>query len=321
MQEPILFITLGDPAGISPEILVKTLKEKKYHKNIKTVIVGSGNILKKYYKFNNFTITNHPSEAKKGIISLIEPEIGTDGIEPGKPSKKSGYAAFKYIEKAVEIMKKHKGILVTLPVSKNIINQAGINFEGHTELLKELTNTRQTEMVVVSPKHKVLLLTRHIPLKDVSKNLKVETIKKAVNLVKIWLKKYFKIERPRILFSGLNPHCGNEGLLGEEEKKIIIPTIEQLRKEGVNIEGPFTFEKNLELMESKKADLILATYHDQAITPLKVKYGLKLTNLTIGLPFVRASPVHGPAFDIAGKNLANPEGLIYTIEFILKTRW
>lgn len=321
MREPILVITLGDPASISPEILVKTLRRIKIQKSIKTIIVGSGNILRKFYSFNDFVTLNDPLEAKKGIISLIEPETKTDEIEPGKPSEKSGYAAFKYIEKAVEIMKNHDGVLVTLPVSRNTITQAGIKFEGHTEILKELTNSTQTEMLIVSPNHKVLLLTRHIPLKDVSENLKIETIKKAVNLVKTYLKKYFKIEKPKILFSGLNPHCGDEGLLGEEEKKIIKPAIEQLREEGLEIEGPFAFEKNLELMESKKADLILATYHDQAITPLKIKFGLKLTNLTIGLPFIRASPVHGTAFDIAGKNLANPEGLIYTIEFVQKIRW
>lgn len=314
MSQPLLVITSGDPASISPEILIKQIKEDNFWKKIPTIIVGHKSIFTDIYKFHNFVEIKSPSEAKAGQISILN--IGTDRtkINIGTPSKVSGKISYESIVKAVEILKTWNGSLVTLPVSKKAINLAGIKFIGHTELLCRLTNTKQTEMLIIGKEHRILILTRHVPLSRVSRNLTTKRIIDAIVLAKKSLESDFRIKKPKILLCGLNPHCGDNGLIGKDEESKIKPAISYLRGIDIDVDGPYPYEKCFELMRNKKADLIVSMYHDQAIIPMKILYGFELVNLTIGLPFIRTSPVHGTAFDIAGKGVANHTGLKKAIE-------
>ena len=182
---------------------------------------------------------------------------------------------------------------------------------GHTEFLANKTASKNVEMLMVSVDKKVLLLTRHIPLKDVPNNISKEKIVESVIFAAEFIKKYFKTKKPKIIVCGLNPHCGDNGLVGDEEKKKIIPAIKILKKRGLDVTGPVNPEVAFLDM---KSDLIVCMYHDQAMLPLKLLNPDKIVNVTVGLPFIRTSPGHGTAYNIAGKNKANPQSMIEAIK-------
>lgn len=293
MIKPAIAITLGDMTGIGPEIVRKSVTDKSVLKICRPVVVGTS---------KNFTYG-------------------------GKPSRKSDKAAISFLISALKLVKnKNADALVTAPVSKSAFACPTGSFRrgkigGHTEFLAKKTGSKNVEMLMVAKGIRVLLLTRHIPLKDVSKKISTQKIVKSTIFACDFIKKHFppkvdplsadKIKKPKVIVCGLNPHCGDNGLVGDEENKKIIPAIKILKKSGLDISGPVNPEA---AFSAKKSDLIVCMYHDQAIVPLKLLSPNEIVNVTIGLPFIRTSPGHGTAYDIAGKNRANPRPMIEAIK-------
>ncbi len=224
-----------------------------------------------------------------------------------EPQDKTGFDAIK---KATGILKKAKAdALVTAPVNKSAIINSGIPFKGHTEYLARATRTKKFTMMLSSPPLRITVVTRHIALKDVSAALTREKIEDAILLTGEALRKYFRIQRPRIGVCGLNPHCGEGGLVGVEEKKIITPAIQAVKSKIPGVQGPFAADAIFYMAYKRKLDAVISMYHDQGLGPFKMVAFEKGVNVTLGLPFVRTSPDHGTAYDIAGKGIANPSSM------------
>jgi 4-hydroxythreonine-4-phosphate dehydrogenase len=226
---------------------------------------------------------------------------------------------FDAIEKAAEILKDAKaGALVTAPVNKEKINKSGIRFQGHTEYLAKVTNTKIFAMMLCGGPLKVTTVTRHVPLKKVSSILTSAKIIEAVRLTYYGLKKYFGIAKPKIGICALNPHCGEGGKIGREEQDIIMPAIKKIKRFIPGIQGPIPGDVIFYKAYNGKLDAVISMYHDQGLGPLKMVAFEKGVNVTLGLPFIRTSPDHGTAYDIAGKNIANPSSMKEAIKLAVQ---
>ena len=232
----------------------------------------------------------------------------------GKVSAAAGKMAYQNLEKAVLLWRSGKiRALVTAPVSKEAIAAAGHPFKGHTEFLEEMTKTKQTVMFFSDERLKVALVTRHLPLRKVYKTMTASLIEATIRITAHSLKKYWKISRPKIGVCGLNPHAGEGGLFGDEEKKIILPAIRKAQKRNAEIEGPLAGDSIFYYAVQGRYDAVVAMYHDQGLAPFKLLAYDTGVNVTLGLPFIRTSPDHGTAFDIVGKNRASPNSMIEAI--------
>lgn len=300
-------ITTGDPNGIGAEITIKALNILDIPED-KIVILSNKKILDFYGKLDkNYEIIEIPYDAK--------------AIRPGELTKEAGEFSFNSLKKVCEIKPK---AIVTAPVAKKALYLAGHKFNGQTEILQKYLshNNQLAEMLFVAGNFRVLLLTRHCALKDI--NLTKElVIKKIENLVKTF-DEQFKITNPKFALCGFNPHAGEDGILGREEQDILIPAVEALNKEGINITKPLPADtlfikaaKHYFNNEKDEFDCYIANYHDQGLIPIKTVAGESTVNMTIGLDIIRTSPGHGTAFDIAGKDIASPNGMIAAIKEVL----
>jgi 4-hydroxythreonine-4-phosphate dehydrogenase len=302
----VVGVTMGDPSGIGPEIIAKAINKLAISQKIKFLLIGDRFIFSKFLKHlpKNCQILDLNNVPKKNFCF-------------GKKNRIYGKASFEYLELATSLIKaKEIDSLVTAPISKEAISLAGFKWPGHTEYLAQAFKVKQFAMMFVADKLKVSLVTRHIPLRKVSQSLNVDKIYQTVCLSHEWLSKYFRIKNPKIAVCALNPHAGEEGILGGEEGLIIKPAVKRAQMKFKNIFGPFP--SDTVFLARNKFDCIVAMYHDQALIPLKTLFPNRAVNLTIGLPFVRTSPCHGTAFDIAGKNLANPTSMIEAIKLAVK---
>ena len=299
-------ITTGDPNGIGAEITIKALNQLDLPED-KIVIISNRKILDYYGKLDkNYEIIEIPYEAE---------------IEAGKVTKEAGEFSFQSLKKVCEIKPK---AIVTAPVAKNALHLAGHIYNGQTEVIeKHLAHDNQlAEMLFVANGFRVLLLTRHCALKEVNVT-KEMLITKVKNLIQAF-KTQFKIDNPKFALCGFNPHSGEDGILGTEEINILIPAVKELQAQGVNITMPLPadtlFVKAAQHYYNNtkdEYDCYLANYHDQGLIPIKTVAGDRTVNMTIGLDIVRTSPGHGTAFDIAGKNVASPDGMIAAIKEVL----
>lgn len=290
-------ITTGDPNGIGAEITIKALNTLNLPVE-KVLLISNRKVLDFYGKLNSdYEILEIPYDAE---------------IEPGKVTKAAGEFSFLSVKKACEINAK---AIVTAPVAKNALHLAGYNFNGQTEILQKFLahDNQLAEMLFVAGKFRVLLLTRHVALKDIvlTKDMVIEKI---LNL-KDFFVKHFGIYEPKFALCGFNPHAGEDGILGREEIDILIPAVVKLRKKGVNITNPLPADTLF--IKAMNYDCCIANYHDQGLIPIKTVAGEKTVNMTIGLDIIRTSPGHGTAFDIAGKNIADETGMIAAIKEIL----
>ncbi len=277
-------ITMGDPRGVGPEIILKALARKDITRLGNFILVGNRRLLGKQ---------------RHAIIDVSY--------------RNAGEGSLKFLEKAVDLIK--AGVadaLVTAPLSKEAVSQYKKDFRGHTEYLAESFNVKDFDMMFVSPKMRLSLVTRHVALKDVSKMITKQAVFSSIELMHKTLKEQFGIASPKIAVWGLNPHAGEDGLLGNEEIKQIIPAIKLAQQKGVKVKGPFSADTFF--CHDKGFDGIVAMYHDQGLTPIKGMYFKDLVNFTAGLPFIRTSPVHGTALDIAGKGVADPSSMIAAIK-------
>lgn len=307
-KKKIIGITLGDPSGIGPEVVAKALKDPRIQRLGHFKIIGDEIVFKKY-RFPRTTTCN-----LIGINKLHPFDF------PFKDDRNEGASAsLAYLETAVGMLKDNKlDGLVTAPVSKEAISSLGVNFSGHTEYLADCFGVEKFEMMFQGPDLRLVIATRHLPLKDVPQAITFDGILKTLRVTQTSFAKLFKIKHPRIALTGLNPHAGEGGLLGSEEQDIIIPAIEQAKKEGIKAFGPFAADTLFKPQNYKKYDLFIAMYHDQGLAPIKAMYFNQLVNVTLGLPFMRTSPAHGTGFDIAGKNKADPSSMIEAIKFCAK---
>ncbi len=327
---PKIVITMGDSAGVGPEVIVKALSLPDIYKICQPIVVGDAKVLASVLQFSKGVCPkgelrlNPIKDIRKarfnyGVIDLFDlGNIDIDKLKPGRVDSMCGKATFEYIKKGVEIVQsgKAKG-MVTAPLCKKSMEDAGFSYPGHTELLAELTGTKDFAMMLVGGNLRVVLVTRHLPLKEVSSSLSKQKVLLAIRLG-VEAMKDFGIDSPRVGVCALNPHAGEWGVLGKEEIETIIPAIEEARKEGIAINGPLPSDKGFYDTAGGRYDLAIAMYHDQGQVPVKLLSYTKSVNVTLGLPFVRTSPCHGTGFDIAGQNKANPQSFIEAIKLATK---
>lgn len=314
---PRLALTFGDATGIGPEIILKSLSQPKIRKLARFSVIGDYSVISRVAKILKISIANFFKDENLNFINLGN--IPQRNFRFGRLNPVCGLAAVKYIEKAVELIKDKKiDLLVTAPVNKQAISRKGNKFYGHTELLARLSKTKNFAMMLTGGRLRVVTLTRHLPLKEVPSRITAANIYQAVQLASKSLKKYFDIKTPRIGICSLNPHAGEGGVLGDEEKRIITPAVNKLVKEGLMVSGPLAADTLFYQAYKGKYDLLLSMYHDQGLVPLKMVAFDRGVNVTLGLPFIRTSPDHGTAQDIAGLGIADPRSMIEAIKLAVR---
>jgi len=327
-RKPIVAISVGDFNGIGYEIIVKTLADKDILDFFTPVIFGSTKHLN-YYKnlINNNSIQffgiNEASAAVERKINVINLWKEPAQMEFGVSSETAGTYAYESLKAAADAVKKGDcDVLVTAPINKQNIQSDKFHFPGHTEFLGEAWGGDPL-MFLVSEKLKVSLVTQHIPLKDVAGKISQKSIVQKINQIHDSLVQDYRISKPKIAVLGLNPHSGDDGLLGKEEQEIIIPAIQSLYEKGMLVYGPYAADSFFNPENIEVFDAVLGMYHDQVLIPFKTLCFDEGVNYTASLPFVRTSPDHGVAYDIAGKGIADPTSFreaIYTAIDIFKTR-
>lgn len=308
---PVVGISQGDINGIGYEVILKTLSNPVIFDFCTPIIYGSAKVgayHRKALNINNlgFNIIKSPDEAearKVNIINCINDDVR---VEIGKSTAQSGESAFLALDRATkDLVNREIDVLVTAPIDKHAIQSDNFHFNGHTEYLQKMDNSDDALMFLVSDFMRVGVVTGHVPLKDVAKNITVEAIMKKLRMMNKSLQYDFNIRKPRIAILGLNPHAGDNSLLGTEERDVIIPAMKQAEEEGIFVFGPFPSDGFFGSGAFKKFDAILAMYHDQGLIPFKAMTFDAGVNFTAGLSFVRTSPDHGTAFNIAGKGEAS----------------
>lgn len=308
---PIIGISTGDINGIGPEVIMKTLLDPRLESVCVPVIYGSGRVLTRYRKLLNllkfnFNQVNSIKDIHPKRINVINCTSDDIDVYPGTSTAEAGKLAFDSLEAATKDLL-HKSIdgLVTAPINKKNIQNENFQFPGHTEYLAMNAGSDDYLMMFYSEDMKIGMVTGHIPLHKVSETLTEDLIISKALMFNNVLKKDFDIHRPKIAILGLNPHAGDNGLLGSEEQETIIPAINKLKEQNVLAFGPYPPDGFFGNYSFKKFDGILALYHDQGLIPFKTIAFEKGVNYTSGLPFIRTSPDHGTAYEIAGKGVAN----------------
>jgi 4-hydroxythreonine-4-phosphate dehydrogenase len=323
--KPILAITMGDPAGIGPEIIVKALQFPKVWRVCRPLVIGSRPVLEHTIQSLksalSITVVDGHDEStakqafRRGRLPLFEPfSKPVRSIRLGRVSAKSGEMAVTCIQSAVRLAKAScvAGI-VTAPINKEAMHLAGHLYPGHTEMLADLTKAKESGMMIMGGPLKIVFTTTHLALRDVAEALTVQKIVKAIRLAHFGLKQLFGVKKPRIAVAGLNPHAGENGMFGDEETRLILPAIKQAKAQGISCNGPHPADTMFAKALTGAFDGIVALYHDQGLIPLKTVAFGHCVNITLGLPILRTSVDHGTAFDIAGKGIADPTSLVDAI--------
>jgi len=281
MGLPRIALTVGDPAGIGPEIVAKAAADPAVLAVCKPVVFST------------------------------PPEVA---VRPGEVSAAAGRAAYDTIARAVDFaLRGDVDAIATAPVNKLAFARAGLKWKGHTDLLAHLCGAKQVSMMFHSPKLKVVLLTVHVPLKDVAKYITPELVDQTIALTSDAMVG-FGTARPRLALAGLNPHAGESGVLGEEDDRVLVPAVRRARENGIAIEGPIPGDTVFVRASRGEFDCVIACYHDQGLIPVKLLSFGHAVNVTIGLPIIRTSVDHGTAFDIAGQGVANPGSMIAAVK-------
>ncbi len=318
-------ITMGEPGGVGPEVIVKALYCSEIRTYCNPIIIGSASTINQTVRLTRLPLKvkliSDPSESKPaaGIIEVID----IKSIKPfkrGAPSAQAGRAVVSYIKRAVELaLKKQVDAIVTAPISKESLKLAGYSWPGHTEMLAELTKTKDFAMMFVSEKLKVILATIHVPLKDVPSLINERLMLKTIMLAKKGAR-MLGIKKPKIAVAGLNPHAGEAGIMGDEEIKSILPAVKKAKEKGILVSGPYPADALFYKAYNGGVDIVIGMYHDQGLAPFKMLYFDTGVNMTVGLLIIRTSPDHGTAFDIAWKNKANPTSMLEAIKLAGRLR-
>jgi 4-hydroxythreonine-4-phosphate dehydrogenase len=315
-------LSIGDINGIGAEVLLKSMKQ--LHMDHPFVITGPFHCVEWWNELLDLRLPLYKmvdtSDLRPiGIGVWCSAQLHNYTPEPGITSSEAGHIATKAIEDAVWLCQ--NGVtraLVTAPINKESFSMAGARHPGHTEFLAELCGIPESEVVMMLTDEslRVALATTHVPLSEVTSLITEERIIGTIDRVHRYMVQLYKIETPRIHVLGLNPHAGDNGVLGDTEKRIIAPAIEKAVSKGIDVTGPFPADAYFGTRRWENSDVVLAMYHDQGLIPIKMLSFDKGVNITLGLPFLRTSPDHGTAFDIAGKNIASPISFIHAVSLV-----
>ena len=334
--KPILGITMGDPAGIGPEILVKAVDKKETYEVCRPLVLGDPAIIEKAIEISH-------TGSKVHVVSSVEKAIFESGcldvykvktpdlrsIEFGKVSPAAGAAAFMYVKKAIDLAMNHEiDGTVTGPINKESIHAGGYPFSGHTEIYAHYTKTRNYAMLLADGNFRIIHVSTHVSLKEAVEQVKKDRIVAVIGMLDDACRK-FGVKSPKIGVAGLNPHSSDGGLFGNEEAEEITPAIEETRRLGINVEGPVPPDTLFAKARSGFFDGCVAMYHDQGHIPFKMVgfswnnmtkriENVHGVNITLGLPVIRTSVDHGTAFEIAGQGIADPSGLEQSISMAIR---
>ncbi len=320
-------ISIGDTSGVGIELIIKTFKSKEILSKCTPIVFSNANIINKYKNQLqiNLKTTNiqNIQEAKKNNLNILHTDGDTRNIQIGKPCKKSGNYAFKSLEKATKSLQKNEiDILITCPINKYNIQSEKFNFPGHTEYMEKHLKGKSL-MFLIGRELRVGVVTGHTPISQVHSIITKELICEKLYLMERSLRQDFGVSKPKIALLSINPHCGDKGIIGNDDDLITIPLIQELQKQGKLFYGPFPADSFFGSKAYKKYDATLAMYHDQGLIPFKTICFNSGVNFTAGLDKIRVSPDHGTAFDIAGKGIVNTnsfkESILTSIE-IFKNR-
>ena len=322
---PTIAITMGEPAGIGPEVIVKALADPVLRHKAKYIIYGMNELLHYAADSAEFDVFWWRDQYNGRLRSYPHDVVVVDydqysmlGSAVRTPSKMGGEASMRFCQDAIEAAnRKLVDAVVTAPIAKESWKLAGFNYPGHTELFAEKTGTRRYAMMFAGGPLKVALATVHIPLNGLWGRLNIGAVFQPLELLNEALINWFDIPKPRIAVCGVNPHAGENGQFGDDEERIIAPAIFMARELGIDATGPYPGDTVFLAARDGKYDAVLAMYHDQGLIPVKLLAFDQAVNITIGLPIIRTSPDHGTAFDIVGRNRANPGSMRAAIELAI----
>jgi 4-phospho-D-threonate 3-dehydrogenase / 4-phospho-D-erythronate 3-dehydrogenase len=319
---PLLGITMGDPAGIGPEVIAKALKGTTLRAVCSPLVIGSYDVMQETIQRLKLKLTvrkiegHQPVARRSGEIPVLDPlERPLVAYRQGVAAAETGAASVTFIKKAVQLAQAGciDGI-VTGPINKEAINMAGCHYPGHTELLADLTQAHESGMMILGGPLKIMFVTTHVAIKALPSLLTQTKIEKGIRLAHQAMTTLFGVKRPRIGVAALNPHAGEQGLFGDEEARVIFPAVRAAQANGILASDPMPADTLFGKAARGEYDAIVALYHDQGLIPLKMVAFGSCVNLTVGLPIIRTSVDHGTAFDIVGKGVADPGSLIQAVK-------
>lgn len=319
-DRPIVAITMGDPAGIGPEIAVKALSEESVHKCCRPLVVGDLDVLERARKLVGKPLRLHgvadltQAQFAPPVVDVLDlHNVDWGRVRPGTVGAEAGRAATEYVIKATELaLRGQVQAIATAPLNKEAIRLGGYDFIGHTEILAELTGTPRCTTMLASGPLRVVHVTRHLPLREVAAHITTERVLETIEITAEGLRAW-GMERPRLGVAALNPHGGDGGLIGDEEITAIGPAVQAAQEQGIDARGPFPADSIFVRALRGEFDAVVAMYHDQGHIPIKV-YGFEESvTVTLGLPIVRTSVDHGTAFDIAWRGVADPRSMVEAI--------
>lgn len=332
MYRPLIGISVGDPAGIGPEIIAKALFLPEIYEICRPMVVAEAEMMKEAVKFSRLDLKIHAISSPKegvyqlGVMDVLDMKnIDAKSIRHKVVSPDCGRASFEYVKKVIELARtKEIDATVTGPISKEAINQAGFRYSGHTEIYADLTHTKDYAMMLVHKEFRVIHVSTHVSLREACNRVKKDRVYQVIMLGYDAVRR-LGIENPKIAVAGLNPHAGESGMFGREEIEEIEPAIKQAQRKGLMVEGPIPPDTVFSKMQGGQYDLVVVMYHDQGHIPTKLigfQYDDKTktwgsmsgVNITCGLPIIRVSVDHGTAFGKAGEGRANPESMIQAIQ-------
>lgn len=323
---PLLAITMGDPAGIGPEVIVKALALPAVRRLCRPLVIGAPSVMARTVAALRAPLTVVPvAEAsavaprpKRNELLVLNPtDLMTQPLgsfRRGVAAAAPGAASVAYITKAVRLAEQSAvDAMVTAPINKEAMHLGGFHYPGHTELLADLTKSADVGMMILGGPLKIMFVTTHLAVRDMPAQLTVPAITKGIRLADRALRECFGIRRPKVGVAALNPHAGEAGLFGDEETRVIAPAVAEARRAGINASDPLPADTLFGKAARGQYDGVVAMYHDQGLIPLKLVAFGQCVNMTVGLPIIRTSVDHGTAYDIAGKGVADPGSLVEAI--------
>lgn len=326
MPKPIVAVTMGDPAGIGPEVILKALNDPAIHRACRPLILGDWGVLQRtrigrmsrprlIRWQNGRPLAPMLNRRDRAVVCSLS-DLGAKQSRPATPAIAAGHATYRYICVAAQLaMSGFADAIATAPISKHILIDAGYNYPGHTELLAELGRTPECRMMLIGRGLRVVPVTGHVALMKVARGLTAERIRTTLELTQRGLRDLFAIARPRIAVAALNPHGGEQGIFGHEEREIIAPAVRAAARAGIQAQGPLPADSLFHRAVRGDFDAVVCMYHDQGLIPLKLHHFFGGVALTLGPPFVRTSVDHGTAYDIAGKGEADASSMKEAILF------
>lgn len=306
---------MGDPAGVGPEIIIKAFQDEDLFARCQGIVIGDARFLESIAQQMGIQIAVHsivsPDQARfqHGTLDVLDLKNVPTDLQRGKATAEGGKASVEFIRRAVKLAMDHEvDAITTAPINKESIHKAGFFYPGHTEMLADETNSKDVALMLAGDTLRVVLVTTHLPLSQVASQVTLGRVLTTVRLTHQWLKQHVT-ENPKIAVTGLNPHCGDGGIFGDEEATAILPAMATAQKEGMQVDGPFSADSLFIRNQYETYDAVIAMYHDQGMIPIKMDSKGTAVNITLGLPILRTSVDHGTAYDIVGTGTACPESL------------